>query len=64
MTAPGAIQASSPISTGASNVLSTPVLTFRPIFVRAFGLPGSCLKFAVMLPAATFVSSPISASPM
>src|ERR687887_153346 len=41
-----------------------PVLTLRPIFVLCLGRPGSWGKLAVMLPAATFVSSPISASPM
>ncbi len=63
MTEPAAIQESSPISTGASKTVSTPVLTLRPIFVRSLGTPGSCLKFAVMLPAATFAPSPTSASP-
>ena len=63
MTVPAAIQTSSPISTGASKTVSTPVLTLRPIFVRPFGSPGSCGKLAVMLPAATFVPSPTSASP-
>ena len=38
--------------------------TFLPIVVRPFGRPGWCGKFAVIAPAPTFVSSPISASPM
>ena len=41
-----------------------PVLTSLPMVVRPFGCPGLCGKFAVIAPAPTFVSAPISASPM
>ena len=61
---PAAIHASSPTVTGATNPLWMPVLTLLPIVVRPFGSPGWCGKFAVIAPAPTFVSSPISASPM
>ena len=64
MTDPAAIQTSSPISTGALNTVFTPVLTLRPILVRPLGSSGTWGKFTVMLPAATFVPSPTSASPM
>jgi hypothetical protein len=64
MTEFAAIQASSPTLTGASKTVFTPVLTLRPILVRSFSASGSCLKFAVTLPAATFAPSPTSASPM
>ena len=64
ITDPAAIHASSPIVTGATNALSTPVLTLLPIVVRPFDRPGSCAKFTVTLLAAMFVSSPMSASPM
>jgi len=33
-----------------------PVLTLSPIVVRLLGLPGSCGKLAVMLPAAMFAN--------
>ena len=62
MTEPAAIHASSPIETGATNALSTPVLTLRPIVVRSFARV-ACSRFTVMFPAAMFVSSPTSASP-
>ena len=39
-TVPAETQASSPTVTGATNVLSTPVLTFLPIVVLAFGRSG------------------------
>ena len=64
ITDPAAIHASSPTSTGATNPLWIPVLTLLPIVVRPFGSPGVCGKFAVMFPAAMFVPSPMSASPM
>src|SRR5690242_21309005 len=64
MTDPAATHASSPISTGATNTLSTPVLTLRPIVVRPFGRPDWCGKLAVIAPAPIFVPSPMSASPM
>ena len=44
MIEPAAIHASSPTSTGATNALSTPVLTLLPIVVFAFGCPGSVLE--------------------
>jgi len=62
ITEPAAIHASSPISTGATKALSTPVLTLRPIVVRCFVLV-RCSRLTVMLPAAMLVSSPTSASP-
>ncbi len=54
ITEPAAIHASSPIDTGATNVLSTPVLTLLPIVVRSF--ERVCCWFAVTFPAAMFVS--------
>ena len=48
ITEPAAVQASSPIVTGAMNALSTPVLTLRPIVVRE-GLELDLAQFHVQL---------------
>src|SRR5438874_1630762 len=48
MTDPAAVHAPSPTSTGATKAFWTPVLTFLPTLVRAFGCPGLCGTFAVL----------------
>ena len=54
ITEPAAVHAPSPTSTGATNTLSTPILTLRPTVVFRFGRPASCSRLAVIVPAAMF----------
>ena len=60
MTDPAPVFASFPIVTGATNMVSEPMLAPSPITVRCFRYPS---KLTVTVPAPTFTSSPRSASP-
>ena len=60
ITEPAPVFASFPIVTGATNIVSEPMLAPSPITVRCFSYPS---KLTVTVPAPTFTSVPISVSP-